>query len=249
MGERESTVSQPEARVLSVLSGAASDDDAARTALRELLDFDPGRAAELASALLERGLLIPAAHHALATADARAGRWQSAMDHARAGLERDPGDVQLLKTFAGIAAQQKSWGEAVDAAQAAMDAGGRDDPWLLYLQGGALVAQDRASAGVPVLKRALEIDPELPHIRRLIFEARMARWSPVVALVALACGVGAAMDAGLVGLTALGLSVSILGYYSYVHAKSGHWTRAVLLLAYAAAFVAGHWFFAPHAWG
>lgn len=106
----------------------------------------------------------------LANAQRHAGAWPSAIDAARQAWALEPGHALAGQILGDCLAQQHRYAEAADA-YAALEASGTQEPQAMLRHASMLHALHRPQDAVPVLLRALALEPALVTGHALLADA------------------------------------------------------------------------------
>mgnify|MGYP000001377824 CR=1 FL=1 len=106
----------------------------------------------------------------LANAERHAGGWRSAIDAARTALSLEPGHALAGQMLGDCLAQQHRYAEAAEA-YAALETAGTQEPLAMLRHASMLQALHRPQDAVPVVLRALAIEPTLVTGHALLADA------------------------------------------------------------------------------
>ena len=115
----------------------------------------------------------------------------------------------------------------------------------LLEQAAPLVQSGRFRAAIPLLQAAVTADPGSVAARQMMFWTRAAQLRLPLAVLCAAAGLWACVDAGPFGLVGLILALAVLIWFTSIAVRARLWRRVVVYLAYAAAFLLGHFLLAP----
>lgn len=234
-----------EAEIRSALGdGRTMDASAIFVALEELLRLDVNTAEELAAAVLQSNMYPDCADVLSAWGALVNGDEEAAERYAAAAISAAASDVAPLRLLVSVYAHYQQWRHAAWVAQAAIQAGAGDS-YVLYMHGVSLVQLGRASAGIPEMKRALELDDRIEGGREALFWARASRWRPFLAVLMAVSGLWAVVDMGVSGLLMLAVANLVLAYFAVIAVRARRWSRLIVTVVYAVGFTAGHFLLAP----